>query len=140
MTRHWPVTGLLLGAAAGCDPAASEAPFEVVYAAPEDGEVAYPQSLIEIGFSRAADPDTCDARTLVLAALADDDRVAWVMEGVEVVPSEFEEHRWELVHGEMTTGMNWAVVVQSGPNGCLSAYGEPVAPFSVRFPVSERLP
>lgn len=127
-------------AALACDPAASEQVFEVVFSNPEDGEVAYPQSLIEVGFSRAVDPETCDSRTLLLAALADDDRVAWVMDGVEVVPSDFEEHRWELVHPEMTPGLNWAVVVQSGPNGCLSAYGEPVVPFNVRFPVSERLP
>jgi hypothetical protein len=123
----------------GCEPSGGAGTFGVEDTTPATGEPVYSQSLIELRFSEAIDDDRCDASSVHLVALADDDAVAW-FESIELVEVEPGGSRWEVVHGPLREEQEHVLVVQSGEQGCRSFLGKELEPFAWRFRVVARDP
>lgn len=121
----------------GCpQPGEAEEGFHVSFSFPADGEEAFAETPVRLGFSDPIDSDTCGRPTWFLAALGLDGRIAW--EVPFLVESMAEANTFELAHEGLTVGFDHVLTVQGGEEGCLSAAGDPVAPFSITFPVVER--
>lgn len=131
--RHLGPAALL----AGCSPSVGGGAFAVIASTPEPGEVAYPQSLIELEFSEAIDSERCGPEAVHLAAVAEAPALAW-LEPVELVESEQGEHRWTVLHDPLRVEQEHVLSIASGPEGCVSFLGKPIEPFSLWFLVVER--
>lgn len=110
--------------------------FRVVFSSPQQGQAVPPSSTVSVGFSEAVDRTACNVGTLHLAALEQDDTIAW-FEEVAIEESSAGEFRLELVHDDLIVDLDYVLAVQAGPEGCLSALGETLAPFEVTFTVKE---
>jgi hypothetical protein len=110
-------------------------PFHVTLSFPADGDDAFPETPVRIGFSEAIDRDAC-LPAIALVAVDDAGSVAWP------VPFELTDgddpDAFDLEHDPFVAQIDHALTVASGPSGCVSATGLPLEPFAATFHVLER--
>ncbi len=126
---------LLLTACDSGPPPDLDPGFSVVGSAPEDGtEDAVESQQPELRFNAVTDPARCDADTLRLDALHDDDTVAFRVDAV--IESVDGGVKLRLVpDAPMPTGWRYALTVRDGDDGCASIDGDVVRPFRAVFTV-----
>ena len=119
--------------ASGCEQAPGEG-FHVTVAFPSDGDEAFPETPVRVGFSDAVDEEACEP-AIQLAAVVDDEVVELV---AFTLRDGDDPDTYELEHDPLVAGLEHVLTVETGAHGCVSASGERLAPFASRFEVVER--
>lgn len=127
---------MLVSLLAACTPATTppDEGFTIVGVSPEDGASDVVEAHIpELRFSDPIDTFRCNADTLRLDGIHDDDTVAFEVE-LEVLPLD-EGHRVQLPPvDKLPSGWTYALSARGGSeSGCASTAGDLLAPFTSTF-------
>lgn len=128
--------GIGLVALSGCPPESDAELFHVTFSFPADGEDAFPETPVRVGFSSPLDRQACDADAIVLGALDAEGRM--IHRIAYTLADGDEPESYELAHLGLLSGYAHALVVQGGEAGCLSAGGARIEPFAIVFEVVPR--
>lgn len=127
------IPALLLLLACEQEPVVIDPGFEVVGSSPEDGaDDVVEAHLPEVRFNEVTDPDTCNAATVRLDALNDDDTVAFPIEAVLDRVDDGVKLRFTPL-APMPNGWRIAMTVRDGADGCANLSGDVVRPFRAVF-------